>query len=443
MATDPSNARCVCLVTIHGIGFEQRPTPDVPMSGYADMLHARLSAALNGGDAPPLLSDDPRTQRPRRDAASGHAGPVYVESSWPVDTDNREAGLKRLGVWSGQLEARLAGRAAVSEEARLAEPGLPIAHVALVYSHLQDEGPRVVAAVETLARAAISLGNYEPAFDAIHMAIADTAAALEPPPAHEAEAIPPSLRVRGDVRHRLPRLGKRPAPIPEIEPPPSAHSGDILLQLQDDVATYICHNDLRERVRGFVRDALLRLIYREDVAGLVINAHSQGTVVAFDVLSQLSPFEARKIWWLVTMGSPLRKYVDLFNWEREIGALRQIGLRGASGRNAASQRVLPLRWTNYWDPRDPVADPLRPATRKGQPPATFTDDETLYRWVDPASGAISPIAIEDRQVDNVTHSFGSLRAHNYWDNQLQVIEPLAARLRAIVRDRLRVGERQP
>jgi hypothetical protein len=437
MATNARDGRCVCLVTIHGIGFEQRPTPGVPMSGYADMLHARLSAALNGGDAPPLLSDDPHTQR--QDAASGHAGPVYVESSWPVDTDNHEAGLKRLGAWRAQREARVAGKVEAGEEARLAQPGRPIAHVALVYSHLQDEGPRVVAAVETLARAAISLGAYESAFAAIHMAIADTAAALKPPPAHDADAvsaIPSSLRVRGDVRHRLPRLGKRPAPIPAVEPPPSAHSADILLQLQDDVATYICHNDLRQRVRGFVRDALLRLIYREDVAGLVINAHSQGTVAAFDVLSQLSPFEARKIWWLVTMGSPLRKYVDLFNWEREIGALRTIGLRGASGRNAASQRVLPLRWTNYWDPLDPVADPLRPAILQAPPPTTLTDDETLYRWVDPASGAISPIAIEDRQVDNVAHSAGSLRAHNYWDNDPDVIAPLAARLRAIAHDRL-------
>jgi hypothetical protein len=441
MATNARDGRSVCLVTIHGIGFEQRPTPGIPMSGYADMLHARLSAALASGDGPSLLSDDPRTQR--ETALAGQAGPVYVESSWPVDSDQREAGLKRLGVWRN-TGARAVGAVTATKEARLVEPGRSIAHVALVYSRLEDQVSHLGAAVETLARATVSLPRYESPFAAIHMAVADSLAALEPPP-HTAQpqalagGVPTSLRVRGDARRPHHRFGLRPAAtLPESAPPPSDRSGDILLQLQADVATYVCRDDLRQRVRGFVRDALLRLIYRKDVAGIVINAHSQGTVVAFDVLSQLSPFEARKVWWLVTMGSPLRKYADLFCWEREIGALREIGLREAPGRNAAGEEVLPLRWTNFWDPLDPVADPLRPATREGQPPATYTDDETLYQWIDPMTGASYPVAIDDRRVDNVAHSSGGLRAHNYWDNDPDVIQPLAEGLRALVRERLRI-----
>lgn len=434
-----SKPGCLCLVTIHGVGFEQQPTPGVPMSGYADMLHARLSAALNGGDGPPLLSDDPHTQR-GAGAPGGQAGPVYVASSWPMNTQDREAGLKRLGVWRGHPGPSAAGSVAALDEARLVQPGLPIAHVALVYSHLEEQGPRLGAAAETVAKTLVSLHNYESPFGAIHMAFADAVAALEPQRARDAAlpgGVPPSLRVRGDVRHRLPRFGKPPAPAPEVEPPPSDHGGDIILQLQDDVATYVCRDDLRQRVRAFVRDALLRLIYREDVAGVIVNAHSQGTVVAFDVLSQLSPFEARKVWWLMTMGSPLRKYVDLFHWGNEAGALREIGLRDAPGRNALGQDVLPLRWTNFWDPLDPVADPLRPESREAQPPAPFSDDKTLLAWIDPLTGATCPIAVEDRQVDNVTHSSGGLRAHNYWDNEPDVIHPLAARLRATVRERLR------
>ncbi len=442
MATNARDGRCVCLVTIHGIGFEQRPTPGIPMSGYADMLHARLSAALNGDGGPPLLSDDPQTQR--AGVPAGQSGPVYVESSWPRGANNREAGLKRLGVWRDPI-SRAEGAVKATKEARLVDPGRALAHVALVYSHLEDQGPHPGAAVEALAKAAISLPRYETPFAAIHMAVSDWLAAMKPQDAEQESALadtyPPSLRVSSDARrHHARSILPIPAPAakPEIEPPPSDHSSDILLQLQDDVATYVCHDDLRQRVRGFVRDALLRLIYRKDVAGLVINAHSHGTVVAFDVLSQLTPFEAQKIWWLVTAGSPLRKYIELFNWERDIGALRALDPSDLAGNNASEEMVLPLNWTNFWDPLDPVADPLRSSTRETPPPATLTDPDTLLRWIDPMSGDLCHIAIDDRQVNNVARSSGGLRAHNYWDNQPDVIQPLAGILRDIARDRLHV-----
>jgi hypothetical protein len=56
-----------------------------------------------------------------------------------------------------------------------------------------------------------------------------------------------------------------------------------------DVAAYVARNDLRERVRGFVELALLKLLDRPDIGALVINAHSQGTIICWDVLCRL-PF---------------------------------------------------------------------------------------------------------------------------------------------------------
>jgi len=52
--TEAMASKITCLVTLHGIGFEQPPTPGVPNSGYADPLHQHLKQFLNT-----LLSDDP------------------------------------------------------------------------------------------------------------------------------------------------------------------------------------------------------------------------------------------------------------------------------------------------------------------------------------------------------------------------------------------------
>jgi surfactin synthase thioesterase subunit len=77
---------------------------------------------------------------------------------------------------------------------------------------------------------------------------------------------------------------------------------------------YICHNEERERVRSFVYEALMRLACREDVDSIVLNTHSNGAVVAFDVLRYLPQEVTTKIKAFVTAGSPLRKYVDLVHW---------------------------------------------------------------------------------------------------------------------------------
>src|SRR4051794_40579946 len=84
------NAPITCVVTIHGVGFQQPPAAGQP--GYADRLHSALAAALDSGLR---LSDDPA----RAAYQSGATVPIYVSSEWPPDRPRPEEGLKRAGTW--------------------------------------------------------------------------------------------------------------------------------------------------------------------------------------------------------------------------------------------------------------------------------------------------------------------------------------------------------
>jgi hypothetical protein len=393
----------LCLVTIHGIGFQQAPTDGTP--GYADGLHERLSAILG----PTLLSDDPNRTRTR----PGQNGAIYVQSSWPPRSNAHEPGLARLGRWAVR-QARVVdttGAPLVAGDAR-------IAHVALVYSDLEEPGPHVGAALVAAAMAATSFSRYTsaPRFAAMLGTDIRTMLAHRQPPTPE--PVPASLRVRQDTPPGPPRVV--PPPLPQRPPSPFEPSGLVmtLRALQDDMATYVARNDLRERVRGFVREALLRLASREDVEGIVVNAHSNGTVLAYDVLRALPPFIALKVRWLVTMGSPLRKYAAFFRWGTEAAGIRQV-----------------TGWTNFWDPRDPVADPLAPpaAWQPGDPIPPPAGRLGLFRALNEDTGAMMPIVIDDRAVDNVRDSAGGgLQAHNYWDNGRDVVGPLAGILKRVL-----------
>lgn len=400
------NTPVICLVTIHGVGFQQAPVPSQNIPGYADMLHEHLAQFLD----PALLGDDPQRDRSRR----GEAGPVYVQSDWPPETDNSEAGLARLGSWVADRP-----RAVDVSDLPLVDGDQRIAHVALVYSHLEDQGPHLGVAFETSAKAAFSLGHYASIWGAAQMMVTDFTTLLEhhaPTDSRE----PSSLQVRVEAVKHMHGVSARVAALPPAAAPLQPSSGllTVVRQLEADVATYICRNDLRERVRGFVREALLRLIFRDDVAGIVVNAHSQGTVLAFDVLSDLPPFAASKVLGFITAGSPLRKYSDLFSWGYEVGSL------GAT-----------TPWTNFWDPRDPVADPLAhsrdPRARSAR--TRNVDQSTRYQWVDPNTGLSVPVPIADPKVNNVDMTVGSgLRAHNYWDNTSEVVGPIADILHHLV-----------
>jgi hypothetical protein len=397
----------VCLVTVHGIGFQQPPSGDIP--GYADTLHQRLSQYLDAA----TLSDDPQRKRTRR----GEAGPIYVQSTWPPESLNTEAGLRRLGSWQQSNV-----RAVDGSHAPLIQGDAQVAHIALVYSHLQDQAPRPGSAVETAIRAGIALGHYTTVMGLVSTIFGDVHALLQHHGGSpEGVAAQTSLQARVGAPRGAPHfLGHVFAQNQEISA--MAPSGPLatIRTLEDDVAAYVCRNDLRERVRAFVRDAVHRLCYRDDVETVILNAHSNGTVIGFDVLRQLTPVAAQKVRWFVTAGSPLRKYTDLFYWGTEVGSMRDMGI--------------PHGWTNFWDAKDPVADPLAPPIEwlRGYDVPPPSQTSSLFQQVS-EDGAISPVPIDDVPVDNLTNSTGGgLQAHNYWDNSEEVVQALAEIVRKSV-----------
>src|SRR5258708_1238602 len=122
-------------------------------------------------------------------------------------------------------------------------------------------------------------------------------------------------------------------------------------QLEDAVGAYVARHDLRERVRGFLWEALRRLAARPDVSTIVLNTHSNGTVMGFDFPRDASDAIASRVGLFVTAGSPLRKYVHLFSWGPEAGDLTEAG-----------------PWLNFLDLKDPRADPLAHALPWPHPP---------------------------------------------------------------------------
>lgn len=379
----------VCLVTVHGIGFQQAANDRAHVTGYADQLHAHLREFL------PDLGDDP--------SRSG-GGPVYVSSEW---NGSPAKGLARL-----------------DEGKPLAQAG-KIAHVALVYSRSEDVAPHLGDTAGALARAAASHHQYASASGIVRLLLSDAWAALHE---HDRGSATSTLIPRGDVRHRrlVSHLLHHGDLASDDEAPSPPGALGILAALEDDIATYIARNELRERVRGFVQDALLALLSRDtDVSAIVLNTYSQGTVLCWDVLCRLpfstwvrhhDPYAAR-IPHFVTAGSPIRKYVRMFAWGNQVGELSSVLPSG------------PMAWSNFCDPRDPVADPLSPAYdwQPGQPwePATSPDDALLLAR-DFENGSFAPVPISDTAVDNIHHSAGGgLQAHDYWNNTSEFVARLA------------------
>ena len=385
----------IVLVTIHGIGFQLRPSAPNTQDGYADALHAALGRQLPAG----MLGDDPN--RP--------SGPVYVESSWPPGSDKTEPGLARLGTWK-ENTVDIAGASLVRGDAS-------VAHVALVYSRLEEQSEDTVALLGLGLLGGSGISHYATVGSIIRMAFRDVRAMHVQPGAST-----PSLAPRetaSDHRGFLSRLFHHPAPG-SSGPDANAEPTSTFRQVQDDIAAYVVRNEHRERVRAFVRDAVSRIMARPDVTGVIVNGHSNGCVMAFDFLAAMSPPQAPRVRALVTSGCPLRKYVDFMDWGTDS---RSLGLVQAN------------RWTNFFDEADPVADPM-------QPPATWKRDDTdsgpgLFVRYDPVSGQQSNVAVKDIKVDNVgAHVGGGLPAHNYWDNVDGFVTPLAG----IVRDAVASGE---
>ena len=426
-------AKTVVLLTVHGMGFQQAPLRD-GTPGYADGLHERLSRHL-GQD---LLSDDPQRAQGRR--ARGERGPIYVHSQWPPNSHQVEHGMGRLGSWlnrqTRQVDASDRAKHGLVEEDRR------IAHVALVYADLNDAERHRAALAEGGLKAALNLDEYSTVGAFVRDRFLDVRAMfMHPSP--QAGAGDTELHVRRNPDPEAHADAYEGPAAPPDRPRAAEDAGGLLEvvgQLEKDVTTYLARNDHRERVRSFVRDALMRLCFRDDVAAVVVNAHSLGTVVAFDALRALPPHAACWVRGFVTAGSPLRKFGTLYHWGDEARGIAAMGEPGA--------------WLNFWDPRDPVADPLDPPRfwQRGEEPPV-PDEEGRYRVpereragrgaatvpgffaaLNEATGRYAPVPVLDRAVDNVAHSGGGgLRAHNYWGNGAEVVPPLADLLRDVVR----------
>jgi hypothetical protein len=272
--------RVTCLVTIHGIGFQQPPVGDIP--GYADKLHANLKRKLKD-----LLSDDPGRERTR----PGEAGTIYVQSEYPTGTGDRKEGMRRLGVWDqthssiDMTDAPLVDKGYIDRDV--------VAHVALVYANLEDvDAVHYGSAVDAGVRSLFASWRYL-SLRASPGWLGDVVRGLSRGSAKAPTG--PSLRVRADVqglRRKAAAAGKSVAPN---EAPPNGGLLSTFVQLENDVCAYVCRNDLRTRVRGFVGEALVRLCTRKDVKWVIVNAHSQGTVVAYDVLRGMPPAMAARI----------------------------------------------------------------------------------------------------------------------------------------------------
>lgn len=375
----------VCLLTIHGIGLQHEPddTHDIP--GYADGLHQMLVDRL--GTA--LLGDDPERDGGR--TVAGDRGPVYVCSEYPARSGDTAAGLERL-------------------DRPLAPASAAAAHVALIYCGLEENVPDPGSMTETVARGAFSVGHYATIRGVVSMLFHDVGAATKSGPPGQGQ-----LRVRDDQAHRHHPLLAIAGVVTRRPTTDPTGPFAVLRNVEDDVAAYVCRNDLRQRVRDFVRQALLRLAERGDVDKIIVNSHSQGTVVAFDIVREATPPTLAKIPWLITVGSPLRKYADTLSWGSEIGGIVAIP-----------------NWCNVWDELDPVADPLTPGRNWKRGQVSRPTEPPLFVSID-SVGQVAKAEVVDCKVDNVAVVPGTgLRAHDYWGDEPYFVSPLAAVIEDVV-----------
>jgi hypothetical protein len=107
-----------------------------------------------------------------------------------------------------------------------------------------------------------------------------------------------------------------------------------------------CLPDLTTRVEFLVRES----------GGVVVSAHSQGTVIAAALMWQLPPEVLRRVG-LITYGSPLaRLYGQLYSSWCGPAALTEL-----------QTRMGPDGWRNLWRPTDPIGGPVGTAADRELP----------------------------------------------------------------------------
>jgi hypothetical protein len=158
-------------------------------------------------------------------------------------------------------------------------------------------------------------------------------------------------------------------------------AGDVV----EDIGNYVGSNEIRTAIQQVVHSKLADAD-ASNIPSLLI-AHSQGTVICYDVLRQAGGNYPHLHTW-ITMGSPLKKfYFSGLHWGKQ-----QLGI--PSG----------LRWVNIYDPEDIVGNELKGSVS----------------WKSPVP--------EDHKVDN-KHNAGD--PHSHWNNPA-VVKIIAAEIQKIL-----------
>jgi hypothetical protein len=153
-----------------------------------------------------------------------------------------------------------------------------------------------------------------------------------------------------------------------------------------DVANYVGNNKIRLAVQERLSAALFGMQADHPDATLIIASHSQGTIIAYDMVRLLAgQLPVLKVW--VSMGCPLGWYLPAANW----------------GDNTIELPAT-LRWINLYDPQDIVGQDL----------------DRLAHW--------TPAVPEDINVNNVAQG---LDPHDHWHNPV-VVDKYVELIRAAI-----------
>jgi hypothetical protein len=157
--------------------------------------------------------------------------------------------------------------------------------------------------------------------------------------------------------------------------------GDVAIYTSSDMKSKFY--EVRERVLSGAVDKLTNLL-QEDYEKIIVVGHSLGSVIAYDALNQINlamnedeklASQRDKLTDLVTMGSPLDKVAFFFREHipkeqyvkhlvlNNVNAFRRkdVAMHVSSHVRVSSKMndfLTGMRWTNYWDPKDPVSGPL-------------------------------------------------------------------------------------
>jgi len=252
----------IVVLTIHGIGFQ-------PGSNL-DLGHRRLCRP-----APRATSNE---SLPVPSATTPSASPrmVVVRYMRPITFHLGAARpslvFARLGSWTPTGSVDPTGKPWRRPARRLL-----MSH--WLYSGLEENQGDVPALLGLETLSATSITDYEslggPRQDA-ESTISRRCPSIPPATARSRRvcALEPDTTMHRGIVARLLHDVAHPT-----NPASSSGPAGILHTVEDDVAAYVTRNEHRERVRGFIRDAASRLIARPDVEGVVINGHSNGTVM--------------------------------------------------------------------------------------------------------------------------------------------------------------------